>query len=127
GRTHSFDESLPLNRGLNEVVVSATDRRGRQFKTVFEVERKATLVENPYFYPLVALCAVSLVGAGASVYAARRRRALRNRFNPYIAGAPVLSHAMFFGRKKLLSRVLNMIHANSLMITGDRRIGKTSF
>jgi hypothetical protein len=67
------------------------------------------------------------VGTGAGFYAMRRRRALRNRFNPYIAGAPVLSNAMFFGRKKLLSRVLNMIHANSLMITGDRRIGKTSF
>ena len=127
GRTHSFDESLPLTRGLNRVVVSATDRQGREFEAVFEVDRKPTLVEHAYFYPLVALCAVSLVGTGAGVYAARRRRALRNRFNPYIAGAPVLSNEMFFGRKKLLSRVLNMIHANSLMITGDRRIGKTSF
>jgi tetratricopeptide (TPR) repeat protein len=127
GRTHSFDESVPLTKGRNRVVVSVKDRKGRSFEAVFEVERKPTLVEHPYFYPLVALCAVSLVGTGAGVYAARRRRALRNRFNPYIAGAPVLSNAMFFGRKKLLSRVLNMIHANSLMITGDRRIGKTSF
>jgi tetratricopeptide (TPR) repeat protein len=126
-RTHTFDESVPLVLGMNRVTVTAVDRKGRTFETVFTVERKPTLVENPYFYPLVALCAVSLVGSGAGVYAARRRRALRNRFNPYIAGAPVLSNAMFFGRKKLLSRVLNMIHANSLMITGDRRIGKTSF
>lgn len=126
-RTHSFDESIPLTRGRNRVVVSVKDRRGRQFESVFEVERQRTLVEHPYFYPLVGLCAVSLVGTGALFYTARRRRALRNRFNPYIAGAPVLSNAMFFGRKKLLGRVLNMIHANSLMITGDRRIGKTSF
>jgi hypothetical protein len=127
GRTHTFDESIPLTRGLNRVEVTVIDRKGRSFRTMFEVDRKPTLVEHPYFYPLVGLCAVSLVGTGASVYAARRRRALRNRFNPYIAGAPVLSHQMFFGRKKLLNRVLNMIHANSLMITGDRRIGKTSF
>lgn len=126
-RTHTFDESVPVTRGLNRIVVSVKDRKGRSFSAVFEVDRKPTLVEHPYFYPLVALCAVSLLGTGAGVYAARRRRALRNRFNPYIAGAPVLSNAMFFGRKKLLSRVLNMIHANSLMITGDRRIGKTSF
>jgi hypothetical protein len=126
-RTHTFDESVPVTRGLNRIVVSVKDRKGRFFSAVFEVDRKPTLVEHPYFYPLVALCAVSLVGTGAGVYAARRRRALRNRFNPYIAGAPVLSNAMFFGRKKLMSRVLNMIHANSLMITGDRRIGKTSF
>lgn len=127
GRSHTFDESIPLTRGLNRVEVSVTDRKGRSFRTMFEIERKPTLVEHPYFYPLVGLCAISLVGTGAGFYAVRRRRALRNRFNPYIAGAPVLSHQMFFGRKKLLSRVLNMIHANSLMITGDRRIGKTSF
>lgn len=127
GRTHSFDESLPLAKGLNRVVVSVKDRRGRQFEVVFEVDRKLTLFESPWFYPLVALCATGLLGSGFLVYGARRRRALRNRFNPYIAGAPVLSNEMFFGRKKLMSRVLNMIHANSLMITGDRRIGKTSF
>lgn len=127
GRTHSFDESLPLAKGPNRVVVSVKDRRGRQFEVVFEINRKLTLFESPWFYPLVALCATGLLGSGFLVYGARRRRALRNRFNPYIAGAPVLSNEMFFGRKKLMSRVLNMIHANSLMITGDRRIGKTSF
>jgi len=34
---------------------------------------------------------------------------------------------MFFGRQKLLARILNVIHHNSLVITGERRIGKTTF
>ena len=34
---------------------------------------------------------------------------------------------MFFGRQKLLTRLLNVLHHNSLMITGERRIGKTTF
>jgi hypothetical protein len=34
---------------------------------------------------------------------------------------------MFFGRQKLLARMLNVLHHNSLMITGERRIGKTTF
>jgi AAA+ ATPase superfamily predicted ATPase len=34
---------------------------------------------------------------------------------------------MFFGRQKLLDRILNVLHHNSLMITGERRIGKTTF
>jgi AAA+ ATPase superfamily predicted ATPase len=34
---------------------------------------------------------------------------------------------MFFGRQKLLTRILNVLHHNSLMITGERRIGKTTF
>ena len=34
---------------------------------------------------------------------------------------------MFFGRQKLLARIMNVLHHNSLMITGERRIGKTTF
>src|SRR6266540_1902424 len=34
---------------------------------------------------------------------------------------------MFFGRQKLTQRLLNVLHHNSLMITGERRIGKTTF
>jgi histone H3/H4 len=56
----------------------------------------------------------------------RKRRALRSRFNPYIAGAPVMSEELFFGRRKLLARILNVLHHNSLLITGERRIGKTT-
>ena len=52
---------------------------------------------------------------------------MRRRFNPYIAGAPVLDDDMFYGREKLTARMLSTLHRNSLMITGERRIGKTTF
>jgi hypothetical protein len=70
---------------------------------------------------------VVLVGLVVGSQRIRRQRALRRRFNPYIAGAPVLDDDMFFGRRKLLARILNVLHHNSLMITGERRIGKTTF
>jgi hypothetical protein len=38
-----------------------------------------------------------------------------------------MDDGMFFGREKLLARLLNVLHHNSLMITGERRIGKTTF
>jgi hypothetical protein len=38
-----------------------------------------------------------------------------------------MDDAMFFGREKLLARIMNVLHHNSLMITGERRIGKTTF
>jgi hypothetical protein len=38
----------------------------------------------------------------------------------------VLEDDMFFGRHKLLARIMNVLHHNSLMITGERRIGKTT-
>ena len=46
--------------------------------------------------------------------------------NPFIAGSWVRADN-FFGRRKLLTRILNVLHHNSLMITGERRIGKTTF
>jgi hypothetical protein len=70
---------------------------------------------------------VGLIGLGLAVQRLQRRRAITRRFNPYIAGAPVLADDMFFGRQKLLDRILNVLHHNSLMITGERRIGKTTF
>ena len=51
---------------------------------------------------------------------------MKRRFNPYIAGAPVLEDEMFFGREQLLERILQTIHNNSILLYGERRIGKTS-
>jgi AAA ATPase domain len=67
------------------------------------------------------------VGLGLGAQHVRRRRAVRRRFNPYIAGAPVMDDDLFFGREKLLAHIMNVLHHNSLMITGERRIGKTTF
>ena len=51
---------------------------------------------------------------------------MRRRFNPFIAGEPIFDRELFFGRQKVLNHVLSIIHNNSIMITGERRIGKTS-
>jgi GAF domain-containing protein/DNA-binding LacI/PurR family transcriptional regulator len=47
------------------------------------------------------------------------------RFNPYKAGEPVRG-SDFFGRKELIQKILNSVHANNFIIYGERRIGKTS-
>ena len=57
----------------------------------------------------------------------RRRRAVRRRFNPYIAGTPVFDRQLFFGRETLARRALRIIESRSLAVIGERRIGKTSF
>src|SRR4029453_5396548 len=85
------------------------------------------LWETRAFLPSALGLAVTLVGSGLVAQRARRRRAGRRRFTPYIAGAPVMDDNMFFGREKLMARMLNVLHHNSLMITGERRIGKTTF
>ena len=94
----------------------------------FDVTARLRFYETRAFLPSARPRPRSaLVGLGlAGPAPARRRRAVRRRFNPYIAGAPVMNDEMFFGRQKLLARILNVLHHNSLMITGERRIGKTT-
>ena len=56
----------------------------------------------------------------------RQQEAVERRFNPYISGEPVRQPAMFFGRDELLRRIFNALHQNSIMIHGQRRMGKTT-
>jgi hypothetical protein len=126
-RNQRFDEEFPLQAGRNRISVTAVDTSETPTVTAFDVTRRLRFYETKAFLPSAGAAALGLLGAGLVVQHARRRRALHRRFNPYIAGAPVMADNMFFGRRKLLNRILNVLHHNSLMITGERRIGKTTF
>jgi len=119
-------EPIALALGGHDVVVRVFDSQGKQFETSFRVTRHRQLHEQPWFYPAAVGTSLGLVGLGFGFQRLRRRDAIRRRFNPYIAGAPILNQEMFYGRQKLLARILNVLHHNSLMITGERRIGKTT-
>lgn len=125
-RTQSLNHLFPLSAGANDLRIVATDAQGLTATQAFNVTRRLRFYETRAFLPAAVLSALGLIGAGLAVQRLRRRRAVRGRFNPYIAGAPVIGDDMFFGRQKLLTRILNVLHHNSLLITGERRIGKTS-
>jgi len=126
-RTMRFTRELPLEPGPNQITVTAVDTGGQTRTLSFPVQRNLLFYETPFFLPSAGAAAVALVGIGFGAQGLRRRRARRRRFNPYIAGAPVLDDDMFYGREKLTARMLSTLHRNSLMITGERRIGKTTF
>jgi tetratricopeptide (TPR) repeat protein len=126
-RSVPFARDFPLEPGPNQVSITAFDTGGLTGSVSFTVERKLRFYETRYFLPSAMAGAVGLVGMGWGAQRLRRRRAFRKRFNPYIAGAPVLDDDMFYGREKLTARMLSTLHRNSLMITGERRIGKTTF
>jgi tetratricopeptide (TPR) repeat protein len=117
---------FPLAPGRNEIRVRVTDVLGAQSESRVAVSRRLPFYMKREFLPLAGTGAAALLGLTLVTQRLRRRRAFRARFNPYIAGAPVLDDHMFFGRQRLLSRVMNVLHHNSLMITGERRIGKTT-
>jgi len=62
----------------------------------------------------------------ATEAATRARWAYERHFNPFISGEPVRSPEMFFARHDLLHRIANGLHQNSIMVQGERRMGKTS-
>jgi tetratricopeptide (TPR) repeat protein len=126
-RSAQFARVLPLEPGVNSIEVVAFDTGGLTKSIPFHVRRKLRFHETRWFLPSAAAGALGLLGLGWGTHEVRRRRAMRRRFNPYIAGAPVLDDDMFYGREKLTARMLSTLHRNSLMITGERRIGKTTF
>jgi tetratricopeptide (TPR) repeat protein len=122
-----FDRDFLLEPGFNTITVTATDSTGLVDSRTFRIERRLRFYETRAFLPSAFGTALSVLVFGLGIQRLKRRRAVRQRFNPYIAGAPVLHDDMFFGRQKLLARILNVLHHNSLVITGERRIGKTTF
>jgi tetratricopeptide (TPR) repeat protein len=112
--------------GATTYLLFATDNAGRTTMAEYTVVYSTPFFRSLWFQLTVALVPIAVL-AGVWAHRARRRRQLmKRRFNPYIAGAPVLDTEMFFGRDQLIERILQTIHNNSLLLYGERRIGKTS-
>ena len=88
-------------------------------------------VERGVFYALLILGSSALLGFGYvsfEIVQGRMRsiEAVNRGYNPYVSGEPIRREDMFFGRKDLLQRIVDTLHNNSIMIHGERRIGKTT-
>ncbi|MCP3980512.1 MAG: hypothetical protein GY716_14515 [bacterium] len=122
-----FTVTSELEEGVNTIIVEAVDEHGVQQRIRYAALYVVPLYKEPWA-AAVALAVVALVVGATVVRRTRNRnRLLKRRFNPYIAGAPVLKDELFYGRERLMERVLQTIHNNSILLYGERRIGKTSF
>ena len=115
-----------LAAGVSTYQLLATDNAGLTTSAEYKVVYAAPFYRSPWFQATVALIPVVVLAGLWALRARRRRQLMRRRFNPFIAGAPVLDTDMFFGRERLIERILQTIHNNSLLLYGERRIGKTS-
>lgn len=108
-------------------------------QSTFEIQRAASLITLPVIgvmrvqtfqilltLGLIATMAFAYVASGIVQGQRRRREAMVRGYNPYISGEPVRREDMFFGREDLLQRIIDSLHNNSIMIHGERRIGKTT-
>jgi tetratricopeptide (TPR) repeat protein len=120
----AFDDDLI--DGFSTYQLVATDNAGLTTSAEYKVVYRSPFYRALWFQlVVVAVPVFVLIGLWAR-REGRRRQLLKRRFNPFIAGAPVLDTDMFFGREQLVERILQTIHNNSLLLYGERRIGKTS-
>jgi tetratricopeptide (TPR) repeat protein len=115
-----------LAEGETTYLLFATDNGGRTTMSEYTVVYSAPFYRTLWFQLTVALIPIAVLAGVWAQRVRRRRQLMKRRFNPFIAGAPVLDTDMFFGREQLIERILQTIHNNSLLLYGERRIGKTS-
>ncbi len=121
-----FRLTAALAGGLTVFEVVATDSQGLSTRSEYTVDYRRPLARSPWLWGTVIALALIVVAVVMVRKHLRRRRLLRRRFNPYIAGPPVLDPRLFVGRSDLVDRVLATVPNNSLLLLGERRIGKTS-
>jgi len=120
----SLDEELADGPTTYQLV--ATDNAGLTTSAEYTVVYTSPFYRALWFQMIVVLLPIAVLAGVWAQRVRRRRQLMKRRFNPYIAGAPVLDTEMFFGREQLIERILQTIHNNSLLLYGERRIGKTS-
>jgi tetratricopeptide (TPR) repeat protein len=121
-----FQIDARLTPGADSFRVVASDSAGLSSSSEYQVVYEPPLIRSRSFVAAsIGLACVALGGYGFTRHR-RRRTLMRRRFNPYVAGAPVLDEDLFYGREQLIRRILQTIHNNSLLLYGERRIGKTS-
>jgi tetratricopeptide (TPR) repeat protein len=121
-----FALNATLPPGLSTFRLVATDADDLSSSSEYAVLYARPFFRAPWFFVLALGGAVGVGGALVWRRSRRRERLRQRRFNPYVAGAPVREDGMFFGRRELVDRILDTIHNNSLLLYGERRIGKTS-
>lgn len=122
-------QNHPFEKNINIFRLELTDSNGTVTKEEFNYKFPPSpkpFYKKQSFRNVTGLVIGSFICFFLFARFSRRRKAFRERFNPYVAGAPVLNKKMFYGRTPILKQILNAIHNNSLMIFGERRIGKTS-
>lgn len=124
----NYAADVQLKPGLSVFIIQAIDKKSG----ILLQRRDYCLYYVPLFYRTawfsgaVGVLIISTISVFLGFRHRRRALLIRRRFNPYMAGAPVLREDLFFGRDRLLARILQTVHNNSIMLFGERRIGKTS-
>lgn len=119
-----LEAALPL--GTTTIAVIATDDEGLSSRSEISVEYRRPILRSPWLWGAIVAIPMVVIATRWVRKSRRRAQLRRRRFNPFVAGPPVLDPELFVGRDALVDRVLATVPNNSLLLLGERRIGKTS-
>ncbi|WP_157068056.1 triple tyrosine motif-containing protein, partial [Desulfosarcina cetonica] len=120
-----------LHNGTYFFQVKVVDKSGNECVVPAEQYFEINVIpihQKPLFYWTTSICSIFLV-ASLSIYFTRQRTrqsVYEQRYNPYVVGEAVHDPEMFFGRDRLIRDLFESLKNNSLCLTGERRIGKTT-
>src|SRR6185436_5392304 len=121
-----FSARHHLHAGATDLTAVATDSAGLSSRSQYAVLYQRPWFLSPWLFAASA-GSLGLSAAGLLVLQRRKHRLRRERkFNPYVAGGPIFDEELFYGREPLIQRILQTVQNNSLLLHGERRIGKTS-
>jgi hypothetical protein len=127
GSLHEYRFALPVAApGRPMTVELRASQPDGSARSAYARVRRRSFVER---HGVALLVGAAVVAGGGAVAGMRRRRSRerrRRRENPYVAGSPVLDERLFVGRDELMQSILQTLHNNSVLLFGERRIGKTS-
>jgi hypothetical protein len=121
-----FQVAQQLAAGASTLRVVASDSEGLSSSSEYTVVYQRPFSRSPWLVIVLVSGSLTVLAGALTLRSHRRRQLRRRRFNPYVAGSPVLDGSLFFGREQLLDRILQTLHNNSLLLHGERRIGKTT-
>jgi GAF domain-containing protein len=118
--THEDAQKLHAVAGIIGVAIE----NARLFEFVHQRRNRLEALLNQIVQHTVSHDA--LIDALARELAAQDQLLAPKFNNPYIVGMPIIRPEMCFGREQLLQMMLSVLHQNSLLLYGPRRIGKTT-
>jgi len=115
-----------LSNGRHSFQVKAIDTDDNEDPTPEEIQFRIAvpwILTMKYSLPISLFAILSLALA---IYYKTLKREFQEEFNPYQAGDPIIDPENFYGRIVEMSKIKSMLQSGSVIVHGERRIGKTS-
>ena len=122
-----FSLRRTLKPGLTVFRVVARDEQDRASNMKYAVLYQRPLNRSPWLYGGIVAALAVIAGAYYTRSVHRRNKLLKRRFNPYIAGAPVMQNHLFFGRDDQIYELLSRLRRRRFTaVVGSSGTGKSS-